>query len=113
MKKVEAIIRTASFEKVHKALVEAGVRFMSFLEVKGYGIEQMQATRYRGAQILDSYTPRTKLEIVVNDNFVQLTVDAILKSAATGQVGDGKIFVLPVEEAVRIRNKQTGGSALN
>lgn len=116
MKKVEAVIRTSKFEEVHEALADAGIKFMSFYEVKGFGMETGMAQSYRGAAYDIGYIPRTKLEIVVSDNFLQTTIDTLLKVAPTGpegNVGDGKIFVLDLEKVYRIRNGEEGTKAIN
>ena len=112
MKKVEAIIRTSKFEQVVDALAEAGVTFLSFYDVKGHGLEKEYRT-YRGTTYDVGYIPRTKLEIVVSDDFLQKTVDTILKTANTGKVGDGKIFVTDLQEVYRIRTGELGHDAIN
>jgi nitrogen regulatory protein P-II 1 len=116
MKKVEAIIRTSKFEEVHEALAKAGIKFMSFYEVKGFGMETGMSQSYRGAAYDIGYIPRTKLEIVVSDSFLQTTIDILLKIAPTGpngQIGDGKIFVMDLEKVYRIRNGEEGSPAIN
>lgn len=116
MKKVEAIIRTSKFEEVHEALARAGIKFMSFYDVKGFGIETGMLQTYRGATYDIGYIPRTKLEIVVSPNFLQPTIDILLKVARTGpsgNVGDGKIFVIDLEKVYRIRNGEEGSPAIN
>jgi nitrogen regulatory protein P-II 1 len=112
MKKIEAIIRTSKFEEVVEALAEVGVTFLSFYDVKGHGLEKEYQT-YRGATYDVGYIPRTKLEIIVSDSFLQKAVDTILNIGRTGKVGDGKIFVTHVEEVYRIRNGEQGTQALN
>lgn len=112
MKKVEAIIRTSKFEEVVEALAAVGVTFLSFYDVKGHGLEKEYQT-YRGATYDVGYIPRTKLEIIVSDNFLQKAIDTILNVGRTGKVGDGKIFVTHVEEVYRIRNGEQGTQALN
>ncbi len=111
MKKVEAIIRTSKFEEVTEALAKVGVTFMSFYEVKGHGLEKEYQT-YRGATYDVGYIPRTKLEIVVSDSFLDPTIDTLLKVAKTGRVGDGKIFVTHLEDVFRIRTGEQGSDAL-
>ncbi len=111
MKKVEAIIRTSKFEQVTEALAKVGVTFMSFYDIKGHGLEKEYQT-YRGATYDVGYIPRTKLDIIVSDNFVKPTVDTILEVAKTGKVGDGKIFVTHLEEVYRIRTGEQGSDAL-
>ncbi|WPP50115.1 P-II family nitrogen regulator [Catalinimonas niigatensis] len=112
MKKVEAIIRTSKFEEVVEALAAVGVTFLSFYDVKGHGLEKEYQT-YRGATYDVGYIPRTKLEIIVSDSFLQKAIDTILNVGRTGKVGDGKIFVTHVEEVYRIRNGEQGTQALN
>ena len=110
MKKVEAIIRKSKFEDVKKALHEVEVNFFSYWDVTGVGNEK-QGHVYRGISYSTSEIQRRFLSIIVNDKFVQRTVDAIIKSGATNKVGDGKIFILPVEEAYRIRTGEKGGKS--
>ena len=112
MKKIEAIIRKSKFKDVKEALHAVEVNFFSYWDVTGIGNEK-QGHVYRGISYSTSEIQRRFLSIVVNDEFVQPTVDAILNSAATDQVGDGKIFILPVEEAYRIRTGEKGGQSLN
>ncbi len=112
MKKVEAIIRKSKFEDVKKALHEVEVNFFSYWDVTGVGNEK-QGHVYRGISYSTSEIQRRFLSIIVNDKFVQRTVDAIIKSGATNKVGDGKIFILPVEEAYRIRTGEKGDKSLN
>ncbi|MFW5760071.1 MAG: P-II family nitrogen regulator [Cyclobacteriaceae bacterium] len=116
MKKVEAIIRTSKFEEVHEALANAGIKFMSFYEVKGFGMETGMSQTYRGTTYDFGYIPRTKIEIVVSDSFLQTTLDVLLKVAQTGpggNVGDGKIFVMDLDKVYRIRNGEEGSAAIN
>ena len=112
MKKIEAIIRKSKFDEVVKALHDAEVYFFSYWDVTGVGNEK-EGHVYRGISYSTSEIQRRFLSIVVNDEFVQPTIDAILKSAATDKVGDGKIFITPVEEAYRIRTGEKGGKSLN
>ncbi|MGB0376858.1 MAG: P-II family nitrogen regulator [Flavobacteriaceae bacterium] len=112
MKKIEAIIRKSKFNEVKDALHQVEVNFFSYWDVTGIGNEK-QGHVYRGISYSTSEIQRRVLSIVVNDEFVQPTIDAILKAAATDKVGDGKIFVLPVEEAYRIRTGEKGGQSLN
>lgn len=112
MKKVEAIIRKSKYEDVKKALHEVEVNFFSYWDVTGIGNEK-QGHVYRGISYSTSEIQRRFLSIVVNDEYVKRTVDAILKSGATERVGDGKIFILPVEEAYRIRTGEKGINSLN
>ena len=112
MKKIEAIIRKSKFNEVKQALHKVEVNFFSYWDVTGLGNEK-QGHVYRGISYSTSEIQRRYLSIVVNDSFVQPTIDAILRAAATDKVGDGKIFVLPVEEAYRIRTGEKGTGSLN
>ena len=111
MKKIEAIIRKSKFNDVKEALHSVEVNFFSYWDVTGVGNEK-QGHVYRGISSSTSEIQRRYLSIVVNDEFVQTTIDAILKSAATEKVGDGKIFITPVEEAYRIRTGEKGKASL-
>tara|TARA_X000000950_G_C13876728_1_gene645136 strand:- start:197 stop:535 length:339 start_codon:yes stop_codon:yes gene_type:complete len=112
MKKIEAIIRKSKFTEVKEALQNVEVNFFSYWDVTGVGNEK-EGNVYRGINYSTSEIQRRYLSIVVNEEFVQKTIDAIINSAATDKVGDGKIFVLPVEEAYRIRTGEKGGQSLN
>ena len=112
MKKVEAIIRKSKFDEVKEALHNVEVNFFSYWDVTGVGNEK-EGHVYRGISYNTSEIQRRFLSIVVNDEFVDRTVKAIIKSGATDQIGDGKIFILPVEEAYRIRTGEKGGQSLN
>ena len=112
MKKVEAIIRKSKFEEVVEALHNVEVNFFSYWDVTGVGNEK-EGHVYRGISYSTSEIQRRYLSIIVNDEFVDKTVEAITKSAATDQIGDGKIFILPVDEAYRIRTGEKGGKSLN
>jgi nitrogen regulatory protein P-II 1 len=113
MKKIEAIIRTSKFEEVKAALQEAGIDFFSYMDVTGVGNEVHKGElSYRGTVYDTSYIPRQLLTIVVRDVNVKITVDAILKSAKTGEVGDGKVFVSTIDESYRIRNAESGDESL-
>tara|TARA_S200000501_G_scaffold76523_1_gene68335 strand:- start:88 stop:426 length:339 start_codon:yes stop_codon:yes gene_type:complete len=112
MKKIEAIIRKSKFDDVKIALHSVEVNFFSYWDVTGVGNEK-EGHVYRGISYSTSEIQRRFLSIVVNDDFVQTTIDAIIKSAATDKVGDGKIFVTHVEEAYRIRTGEKGGKSLN
>jgi len=112
MKKVEAIIRKSKFSEVKKALHEVGVNFFSYWDVTGLGNEQ-EGHVYRGVAYSTSDIQRRYLSIVVNDNFLDVTIQAILEAGATGKVGDGKIFVSDINEAYRIRTRENGGETLN
>jgi len=112
MKKIEAIIRKSKFKEVKEALHKVEVNFFSYWDVTGIGNEK-EGHVYRGISYSTSEIQRRYLSIVVNDDFVEPTINAILKSAAKDRVGDGKIFVLPVDEAYRIRTGEKGGKSLN
>jgi nitrogen regulatory protein P-II 1 len=112
MKKVEAIIRKSKFSVVKKALHEVGVNFFSYWDVTGLGNEK-EGHVYRGVAYSTSDIQRRYLSIVVNDDFLDVTIQAILNAGATGEVGDGKIFVSDINEAYRIRTGEKGGETLN
>ena len=112
MKKIEAIIRKSKFKEVKEALHKVEVNFFSYWDVTGLGNEQ-QGHVYRGISYSTAEIQRRYLSIVVNDDFVDKTIQAILNAAATDKIGDGKIFVSPVEEAIRIRTGEKGGQSLN
>ncbi len=113
MKKVEAIIKPFKLEEVKEALAGVGVQGLTVSEVKGFGRQKGHKELYRGAEYVVEFLPKVKLEIVVSDEQLKLVVDAIVKAASTGRIGDGKIFVSPIEEAVRIRTGEAGESAIN
>ena len=112
MKKIEAIIRKSKFSKVKIALHSVEVNFFTYWDVTGVGNEK-EGHVYRGVTYSTSDIPRRYLSIIVSDEFVERTINAILESAYTGDVGDGKIFIFPAEEAYRIRTKETGKKSLN
>ncbi len=112
MKKIEAIIRHFKLEEVKDALTEAGISGMTVSEVKGFGRQKGHKEQYRGAEYTVDFVPKVKMEIVVSDEDAQKAIDAILTTARTGQIGDGKIFVSDLTEAVRIRTGETGGESL-
>ncbi|QDT33680.1 P-II family nitrogen regulator [Thalassoglobus polymorphus] len=112
MKKIEAIIRHFKLEEVKDALTEAGISGMTVSEVKGFGRQKGHKEQYRGAEYTVDFVPKVKMEIVVSDEDAQKAIDAILTTARTGQIGDGKIFISELSEAVRIRTGETGGESL-
>jgi nitrogen regulatory protein P-II 2 len=112
MKLIIAIVKPFKLDEVREALVAAGVEGLTISEVKGYGRQKGQTEIYRGAEYQVNFVPKVKLEAVVDDETLAAAVDAIKGAAATGKIGDGKIFVLPVEDAVRIRTGETGSAAL-
>jgi nitrogen regulatory protein PII len=112
MKKIEAIIKPFKLEDVKEALAELGVEGMTVSEVKGFGRQKGHTEIYRGSEYTVDFLPKIKLEIVLADSRVATAVDAIVKAAKTGKIGDGKVFVSPIENAVRIRTEETGEQAV-
>lgn len=112
MKKIEAIIQPSRLEQVKNALHEIGVEGMTVLEVRGHGRQKGHTETYHGHEYSVDLLPKIKIEIVLDDRLVDPVVDAIVRNAATGRIGDGKIFVSKVEEAIRIRNQERGVAAL-
>jgi nitrogen regulatory protein P-II 1 len=112
MKKVEAIIRHFKLEDVKNALSEQGIHGMTITEVRGFGRQKGHTEMYRGTEYSVDFVPKVKLEVVVNNDGVQKVIDTVMKSAQTGQIGDGKIFVVNLEETVRIRTGETGEEAI-
>ena len=112
MKLIIAIIKPFKLDEVREALVSAGVEGLTVSEVKGYGRQKGQTEIYRGAEYQVNFVPKVKLEVVVDDAAAAKAVDAIKTAAGTGKIGDGRIFVLNVEDAVRIRTGESGSSAL-
>ena len=112
MKKVEAIIKPFKLEEVKDALGEVGIEGMTVSEVKGFGRQKGHTEIYRGSEYTVDFLPKIKLEIVLPDARVEAAVAAIIKAAKTGKIGDGKIFVIPVEETVRIRTEEKGEAAV-
>ena len=109
---VTAIVKPHKLMEVREALEEIGIRGLTVSEVKGFGRQKGQTEIYRGAEYLVSFLPKVKVEIVVDDSQVERAVEAIQKAAHTGKIGDGKIFITPVEQALRIRTGETGSNAL-
>ncbi len=112
MKKVEAIVKPFKLDDVKEALKEIGVQGLTVTEVKGFGRQKGHTELYRGAEYVIDFLPKIKLEIVVSDDMVTKVIDAIMDSAKTGKIGDGKIFVVPMEEVIRIRTGERGDDAL-
>lgn len=112
MKKIEAIIKPFKLEDVKESLTEAGITGMTVTDVKGYGRQQGHSELYRGAEYVVDFLAKTKLELIVNDEEVEKCIDIISASAKTGKIGDGKIFVMPIDEVVRIRTGETGEEAV-
>lgn len=112
MKKIEAIIKPFKLEEVKDALHEVGIRGMTTCEVKGFGRQKGHTEIYRGSEYTVDFVPKTKIELVVSDDQLEAAIQAIVKAAKTGKIGDGKVFVTPVEEAIRIRTEETGEQAV-
>jgi nitrogen regulatory protein P-II 1 len=112
MKKIEAIIKPFKLEEVKDALAEIGIEGMTVTEVKGFGRQKGHTEIYRGSEYTVDFLPKIKLETVVGDNLVDQATAAIIKAAKTGKIGDGKIFVSSVDQAVRIRTEETGDKAV-
>jgi nitrogen regulatory protein P-II 1 len=112
MKKIEAIIKPFKLDDVKEALVEADISRITVSEVKGHGRQQGHTELYRGNEYVVEYLPKIKIEIVVNDEFVEKAVEAIIKGAKTGKIGDGKIFISPIEDVIRIRTGERGHEAI-
>lgn len=112
MKKVEAIIKPFKLDDVKESLKEIGVQGLTVTEVKGFGRQKGHTELYRGAEYVIDFLPKIKLEIVVSDDMVTKVIDAIMDSAKTGKIGDGKIFIIPMEEVIRIRTGERGEDAL-
>jgi nitrogen regulatory protein P-II 1 len=112
VKKIEAVIRHFKLEEVKDALMEAGVQGMTVTEVRGFGRQKGQKEQYRGAEYTVDFLPKAKMEVVVADDQVKSVVETIVRSARTGQIGDGKIFVTDLDEIVRIRTGESGPEAI-
>ena len=112
MKQIVAIIKPFKLDDVREALGEVGVAGMTVCEVKGFGRQKGHTELYRGAEYVVDFVPKMKIEVVVDDDAVDRVIEAINNAARTGKIGDGKIFVSPVEQAVRIRTGETGSEAL-
>jgi len=112
MKKIEAIIKPFKLDEVKEALQEAGIQGLSVIEGKGYGRQKGHTELYRGAEYVVDFLPKVKIDVVVDDDQVEGAIEAIVDAARTDKIGDGKIFVSPVEHAIRIRTGETGPDAL-
>ncbi len=112
MKKIEAIIKPFKLEEVKDALTEVGVHGLTVSEVKGFGRQKGHTELYRGAEYVVDFIPKVKIEVVVPDSLAEKVVETIMNTARTGRIGDGKIFVIPVEEVVRIRTGERGENAI-
>jgi nitrogen regulatory protein P-II 1 len=112
MKLIAAVIKPFKLDDVRDALAEIGISGLTVTEVKGFGRQKGHAESYRGAEYVVDFLPKTKIELVIDDEQVELAIDVILKAARTGKIGDGKIFVLPVEQVIRIRTGEIGKQAV-
>jgi nitrogen regulatory protein P-II 1 len=112
MKKIEAIIKPFKLEEVKDALHDIGVQGMTVIEAKGFGRQKGHTEIYRGSEYTVDFLPKLKIELVITDDLVERAVEAIIKGAKTGKIGDGKIFVSHVEEAIRIRTEEKGDQAV-
>jgi nitrogen regulatory protein P-II 1 len=112
MKKIEAIIKPFKLDEVKEALQEAGLQGITVVEAKGFGRQKGHTELYRGAEYVVDFLPKVKIEIVVEEKMVERTVEAIVNAARTGRIGDGKIFITDVEEAIRIRTGEKGAAAI-
>ena len=112
MKKIEAVIKPFKLDEVKEALQEIGIQGLSVIEAKGFGRQKGHTELYRGAEYVVDFLPKVKVELVVSDDMLEQAIDAIVGAAKTGKIGDGKIFVTAVEQAVRIRTGEEGADAL-
>ena len=112
MKKIEAIIKPFKLDDVREALTELGITGMTVSEVKGFGRQRGHTEVYRGAEYAVDFLPKVKIEVGLPDDQIERTVEVIIEAARSGKIGDGKIFVLPVEEVIRIRTGETGETAI-
>ncbi len=113
MKRVEAIIKPFKLEEIKEALAGVGIQGLTVSEVKGFGRQKGHKELYRGAEYVVEFLPKVKVEVIVADEQLQAVVDAIVKAASTGRIGDGKIFISPIEDAVRIRTGESGDIAIS
>ncbi len=112
MKKIEAIIKPFKLDDVKEALQEVGLQGMTVTDVRGFGRQKGHTELYRGAEYVVDFLPKVKIELVVEDNLVDRAVETIMTAAHSGRIGDGKIFIIPIEDAVRIRTGETGKNAI-
>jgi nitrogen regulatory protein PII len=112
MKKIEAIIRPFKLDEVKEALVEEGIRGLTITEVRGYGRQKGHTETYRGSEYRIEFIPKIKIEVIVEKEKTEKVIEAIIRTAKTGQVGDGKIFIYDVEDVIRIRTEESGKEAL-
>ncbi len=112
MKKIEAIVKTFKLEEVKEALTSIDIKGMTVTEVKGYGRQKGHTEVYRGAEYVVDFIPKVKLEVIVQDDLVDKTVEMVVEAARTGKIGDGKIFVLPVDKVIRVRTGEVDNEAI-
>ena len=112
MKKIEAIIKPFKLDEVKEALQDAGIQGLSVIEVKGFGRQKGHTELYRGAEYIVDFLPKVKIEVVLDDDQVDEAIEAIIDAAKTNKIGDGKIFISSIEEAIRIRTRDSGSEAL-
>jgi nitrogen regulatory protein P-II 1 len=112
MKKIEAIIKPFKLDEVKEALQEIGLQGITVIEAKGFGRQKGHTELYRGAEYVVDFLPKVKIEVVLNDDMLDKAVEALQKAAKTGRIGDGKIFISTIEEAIRIRTGETGADAI-
>ncbi|GMV55251.1 MAG: nitrogen regulatory protein P-II [Betaproteobacteria bacterium] len=112
MKKIETIIKPFKLDEVREALSEVGISGLTVTEVKGFGRQKGHTELYRGAEYVVDFLPKIKIEVIVSDAVVEPAIEAIVRSARTGKIGDGKIFVMPLEQVIRIRTGETGEAAI-
>ena len=112
MKKIEAVIKPFKLDEVREALSEVGITGLTVTEVKGFGRQKGHTELYRGAEYVVDFLPKVKIEVVLTDEMVETAIEAIISAARTDKIGDGKIFVSPVEQAIRIRTGETGDDAV-
>ena len=112
MKKIEAIVRPHKVDEIREALLEVGIKGMTILEVRGLGRQKGGTEMYRGSEYHIGFLPKVKFEVVVPDSLLDTAVSTILKAAKTGEVGDGKLFISTIDEAIRVRTEEAGDSAL-
>jgi nitrogen regulatory protein P-II 1 len=112
MKKIEAVIKPFKIDEVRESLSEVGITGLTVTEVKGFGRQKGHTELYRGAEYVVDFLPKIKIEVIVADETIDRAIEAIIKAARTGKIGDGKIFVMPVEQVVRIRTGESGEDAI-
>jgi nitrogen regulatory protein P-II 1 len=112
LKKLEAIIKPFKLDEVKEALHEVGIQGITITEAKGFGRQKGHTELYRGAEYVVDFLPKVKIEVIIEDNLVEASVEAILGAAATGRIGDGKIFISPIEDVIRIRTGERGSDAI-